>query len=132
MNRRGACTALVSGGFRQFTKKVKDHLGFSFEFGNRLGLRNGMFTGRVLGNLVTKSVKRQILLRLMSQLNLTPSDVLAVGDGANDLPMLKAAGMGVAYRAKPRVIKETQFRIDHVGLDWLLFFQGLLREEFVA
>ena len=127
----GAYTALVSGGFRQFTKSVKNTLGFDYEIGNQLEIGNGKFTGEVIGKIISSDIKAEILVALSVQEGVASEKILAVGDGANDLAMLKAAGMGVAYHAKPLVIENTRFRIDYVGLDGLLFFQGIQRADFV-
>ena len=130
MNKNGSLTALVSGGFRQFTNHVRDALGFTLDFGNELEIKEGKFTGRIVGDVLTGSVKKQIMDLLMDQHRLSYSEVLAVGDGANDIPMLLAAGLGVGYRAKSIVAEKVRFNISHAGLEALLFFQGIPRVEF--
>lgn len=132
MSANGAYTALVSGGFTYFTSRVREAIGFDFDTGITLGIENGTLTGTVTGEIVTKDVKREILLRLANEQNIDLKDTLTVGDGANDLPMLQTAGLGVAYRAKPVVVASAPYRIDHAGLDALLFMQGYSREEFVV
>jgi phosphoserine phosphatase len=132
MSAGGAYTALASGGFRYFTGRVKQALGFDFEIGNEIEIEDGKFTGNVVGDIVTKAVKRETLIELSAQQGIDLSETLAVGDGANDLPMLEEAGTGVAYHAHAIVIASAPFRIDHAGLDALLFLQGYRRSEFVG
>ena len=131
MNALGVYTALVSGGLRQMTKCVKENLGFKFEIGNELGIDSGKLNGNIVGKIVTASVKRDILINLALREGLNLKETMAVGDGFNDLPMLQNAGMGVAYHAKPKVVKAAKFRLDHKGLDGLLFFQGITRAQFI-
>jgi len=132
MNANGAHTALVSGGFRYFTGKVQDALGFDFETGNQLEVQGGKITGRVIGEIVDKTTKLNTLHALTAERGITLFEALTVGDGANDLPMLQAAGLGVAFHAKPVVINEARFHVEHAGLEALLFFQGYRRGEFVS
>jgi len=132
MAAHGAYTALVSGGFSYFTGKVKAALGFDFEIGNQLEIKNGVLSGQVTGPIVTRDTKYETLLSLTRTRGLALSESMAVGDGANDLPMLQAAGTGVAYHAKPVVIKHAPYRLDFAGLDALLFIQGYRRQEFVC
>lgn len=132
MSANGAFTALASGGFRYLTKRVKEAVGFDFEIGTEIEITDGKLTGQILGEIVTKAVKREILISLAADQDIDIGDTLAVGDGANDLPMLIEAGAGVAYHAKPVVVASTPYRIDHAGLDALLFMQGYRREEFVG
>jgi len=132
MSANGAYTALASGGFRYFTGRVKQALGFDFEIGNEIEIAKGKFTGEIVGDIVTKAVKRQTLIALARQQGIDISETMTVGDGANDLPMLEHAGTGVAYHAHPIVIASAPYRIDHAGLDALLFLQGYKRDEFVG
>jgi len=131
MSANGAYTALASGGFRYFTGRVRDALGFDFEIGNDIGIEDGRFTGEVQGDIVTKAVKRETLIMLADQQGIDISETMAVGDGANDLPMITTAGTGVAYHAHKVVVDSAPFRIDHAGLEALLFMQGYRRAEFV-
>ena len=121
----------ASGGFRYFTKHVKDTLGFSCEYGNELEIIDKKITGKLIGKLITPSKKRQIFFQLLFKHKLNEQQAIAVGDGANDLPMLRAAGLGVAYHAKPNVTEATRYRIDHAGLHALLFLQGVKKKDFV-
>ncbi len=131
MSEYGAYTALVSGGFRYFTKHVRDTLGFSCEYGNELEIIDKKITGKLIGKLITPSKKRQIFFQLLLKHKLNGEQAIAIGDGANDLPMLKAAGLGVAYHAKPNVTEAARYRIDHAGLHALLFLQGVKKKDFV-
>jgi phosphoserine phosphatase len=131
MRAQGAVTALVSGGFTIFAERVAAQLGFDHVVANRLDLAAGRIAGTVRPPIVTGETKRRMLLRLATE-NGIPSDrTLAVGDGANDLPMLSAAGMGVAFHAKPLVAASARWRIDHAGLRALLFAQGYRPDEFI-
>jgi len=132
MSADGAYTALASGGFRYFTGRVKQALGFDFEIGNEIEIIDGKLTGEIVGEIVTKAAKRETLISLAQQQGIDISETMTVGDGANDLPMLQLAGTGVAYHAHPIVIARVRHRIDHAGLDALLFLQGYRRDEFVG
>lgn len=130
MAANGAYCALVSGGFRYFTEIVAKKIGFHYNKGNEIEIINERFSGMVTGPIVTKAVKEDTLNELASKHAIDLADTLAVGDGANDLPMLMAAGLGVAYHAKPVVIAEARARIEHTDLTTLLFFQGYSESEF--
>jgi phosphoserine phosphatase len=131
MRRHAAVTALVTGGFTVFADRVAARLGFDRVVANRLEIVGGRLTGRVLPPIVTGETKRQALLDLAAECGMAPGDTLAVGDGANDLPMLGAAGLGVAFRAKPAVAAAARWRIDHTDLGGLLYAQGYAEREFV-
>ena len=103
MKAQRAYTALVSGGFRQFTSKVAASIGFHTNEANELVIENGKLTGKVAEPILGKEAKLAALKHLSLVNGLTPADAIAVGDGANDIPMLQAAGMGVALHAKPKV-----------------------------
>ena len=111
---------LVSGGFTFFTDKLKTRLGFDFAFSNTLEVIGGKLTGRVLGTLCDAEAKAQHVRELASSLNLKKSQIIAMGDGANDLPMMAEAGLSVAYRAKPIVQAQASVAFNHVGLDGVL------------
>jgi phosphoserine phosphatase len=130
MRANGAVTALVSGGFTVFIEQVAARFGFDRHFGNRLEIETGRLTGRVLEPILDATAKRDLLLDLAAEYGLAAPDVLAVGDGANDMQMLQAAGLGVAFRAKPAVRaamlnSPTGAVIDHADLTALLHLQGL-------
>jgi phosphoserine phosphatase len=129
MRGAGAVTALVSGGFTVFAEPLAAELGFDRVVANRLELAAGRLAGTVALPIVTGETKRQTLLALAAEHNIRPSQTMAVGDGANDLPMLAAAGIGIAFRAKPAVAAMTHRRLDHADLTGLLYIQGYRKEE---
>ena len=131
MKQAGAYTALVSGGFTAFTSFVSAELGFDENRANELLVFGGKLTGEVGLPILGKDAKVESLNRICSVHGLSPQDVLAVGDGANDIPMLQAAGMGVALHAKPTVQKQSKYVINHGDLTALLYLQGYTREEFM-
>ncbi len=116
----GAKSLLVSGGFTFFTEKLKARLGLTWTHANQLEVCDGKLTGKVLGDIVDAQAKADYLVHYREQLGLRPDQVLALGDGANDLYMLAAAGMGVAFHAKPVVQAQTAFSLNYVGLDGVL------------
>jgi len=131
MRAHGAFTALVSGGFRFFTRLAAARVGFDREDANDLEIVDGRLTGRLQGRLLDRRGKRERLQSYAAELGLTLSDCLAVGDGANDLDMIQAAGLGVGFHAKPVVADACHARIDHGDLTALLYLQGYRRKEFV-
>lgn len=132
MRANGAYTCLVSGGFTLFTSRIAAKLGFDEHRANRLVVDGERFTGEVEEPILGYEAKRDTLIELRERLGLAPGEVIAVGDGANDLGMLREAGLGVAYRAKPAVAAAADIRIDHADLAALLYVQGYRRGEFVA
>ncbi|RWA68950.1 phosphoserine phosphatase SerB [Mesorhizobium sp.] len=132
MRANGAWTALVSGGFNVFTSRIAAMLGFQENRANRLIEENGHFTGLVAEPILGRAAKADALLEISARLGLTPADALAVGDGANDLDMIRLAGSGVALHAKPSVAAEAKVRIDHGDLTALLYLQGYRQEEFAG
>lgn len=130
MKAKGAYTALVSGGFTAFTSAVAGMLGFDENRANTLHIADGKLTGTVAEPILGKVAKLQALNEITTRLGIMPSDALAVGDGANDLPMLLAAGTGVALHAKPRVQAECEVRVNHGDLTALLYLQGYSRDAF--
>jgi phosphoserine phosphatase len=129
MRGAGAVTALVSGGFTVFAEPLAAELGFDRVVANRLELAAGRLAGTVALPIVTGETKRQTLLALAAEHNIAPSQTMAVGDGANDLPMLAAAGIGIAFRAKPAVASTAHRRLDYADLTGLLYIQGYRKEE---
>ena len=127
----GAYTALVSGGFTAFTAVVAGRLGFDEHRANRLGISGGRLTGEVLPPILGRAAKVEALDEITARLGIEEADVIAVGDGANDLGMLARAGMGVALHAKPAVAAQSDLRINHGDLTALLFLQGYRADEFV-
>ena len=131
MRTNGAYTALVSGGFRMFSSYVRDRAGFDSDFANDLELEGDKLSGTVVEPILGADAKLDALERIAAEYSISSDDALAVGDGANDLPMLLAAGLGVAFRAKPAVARATRYRIDHGDLTALLYLQGYRRDEFI-
>lgn len=115
---------LVSGGFTFFTERLQQRLGFEYQHANVLEIENGRLTGRLKGRIIDAQAKADLLLEYRSCLGLQPHQVLAMGDGANDIPMLKETGIGVAYRAKPKVRAAADACINFGGLERV---RGLFR-----
>ena len=132
MQAHGATCVLVSGGFTAFTAAVAEWLGFDAHRANRLEVDGGRLTGRVLAPILGRAAKRATLEEYCRRLGITPAEVLAIGDGANDLDMLGAAGMGVAMHAKPAVAEACGLRIHHGDLTAALYLQGHARADFAA
>jgi phosphoserine phosphatase len=132
MARDGAHCLLVSGGFTFFAERVAAELGFDGAAANVLEIVEGRLTGRVAGPVLGAEAKRQALLDGAASLGLDLADTLAVGDGANDIAMLDAAGLGIAFRAKPAVAAAAAARIDHGDLGAILFAQGYARAEWAG
>ncbi len=132
MRAHGAWTALVSGGFDVFTSRIAALLGFDENRANRLIERGGRLTGEVAEPILGRAAKAEALTGIASRLGLSPADAIAVGDGANDLDMIRLAGTGVALHAKPAVAAAAKVRIDHGDLTALLYLQGYASGEFAA
>jgi len=132
MRADGAFTALVSGGFAFFTARVAAEVGFDHFEANELDIVDGRLTGRVKEPIRGRDAKHDALESLATARQLEPSQTLAVGDGANDIDMLKAAGLGVAYHAKAEVARAAAARIDHADLTALLYLQGYREEDLIA
>ncbi len=132
MKAHGAYAALVSGGFTAFTARVAAALGFDQHRANTLIAEGGKLTGQVGRPILGKAAKVQALEEITAQRGISAADVLAVGDGANDLGMLNLAGSGVALHAKPTVQAQCDMRINHGDLTGLLYLQGYNRDEFVT
>jgi phosphoserine phosphatase len=132
MRAHGAYAALVSGGFTFFTSRVAALVGFDMHRSNVLLDDGTVLTGLVAEPILDRDTKLDTLTRLAAERGLPMAATLAVGDGANDLDMLRAAGLGVAFRAKPIVAAAARARVDHAGLRALLFAQGYRREDIVG
>lgn len=117
---RGIKTLLVSGGFTFFTERLKARLGLDYASANTLEIIAGKLTGQVLGDVLDAQAKADWLVKTRDALGLQPSQVIAIGDGANDLKMMAAAGAGIAYHAKPVVRAQASYALNHVGLDGVL------------
>lgn len=132
MAAHGARCVLVSGGFTFFTSRVADAAGFHANRANVLIDDDAMLTGEVQEPILGRKAKLEAMRAETAALRINDKDVLAIGDGANDLDMIKAAGLGIAYRAKPLVAAEADAKIDYMTLEAALFFQGYRRAEFVS
>jgi phosphoserine phosphatase len=131
MRARGAHTVLVSGGFTRFAEPVAAEIGFDRAIANRLVIAEGRLNGRVEKPIVDSSTKETTLLSAIAEHGLASEATLAVGDGANDLAMIRRAGLGVAYHAKPIVAAAAGARVDHGDLTALLWAQGIRRQDWM-
>ena len=132
MRARGATTVLVSGGFTRFAEPVGARIGFERVIANRLLVADAKLTGAVAKPIVDAETKLATLEATRKDAGFDRAETLAVGDGANDLPMIRAAGLGVAYRAKPVVAAAAAMRVDHNDLTALLYAQGIPKAEWAA
>lgn len=132
MEASGATTLLVSGGFTFFTSRVGEAAGFGSDFGNTLIDDGTALTGEVGAPILGREAKLSRLETAAKDAGLTVSDALAMGDGANDLAMIEAAGLGIAFDAKPIVAEKADAAISHTGLISALYFQGFTEDEFVS
>ena len=132
VRRHGGYAALVSGGFTFFTGRVRAAAGFDMDVANELEVADGRLTGRVREPIRGAEAKLDVLRELTGRLGLPPEATLAIGDGANDLRMIREAGLGVAYHAKPIVAAAARAAVRHGDLTTVLYFQGYRRDEFAA
>ena len=132
MKANGAFTILISGGFTYFTERVGDQIGFDRTIGNNFEISGSNLTGQVLEPIIDKHSKLEVLKNTAAEFGISEVDTIAVGDGANDLPMLMAADIGVAFHAKPKVSKAAHVSIKHGDLTALLYIQGYRQNEFVT
>lgn len=132
MRREGAHCVLVSGGFSAFADRIADTIGFNAVIANELEVENGRVTGLVGQPILGAYAKRDALIDAAMLVGAEMDETLAVGDGANDIPMLEAAGLGVAYHAKPAAAEAADARIEHNDLSALLYAQGYARNEWEA
>jgi phosphoserine phosphatase len=131
MRKYGALTCMVSGGFTPFTKRIAAMIGFDESRGNALDIAGGKLAGTVAEPIFGRDGKRATLIELRNRLGLAAQETLAIGDGANDMDMIAAAGLGVAFHAKPKVAAVAPARVDHGDLTALLYVQGYRKTEFV-
>ena len=129
MRAHGGYCLLGSGGFTFFTSRIREALGFDDDQANQLEIRHGALTGRVVEPILDKDNKLAALRHICDRLGIAPADSMAIGDGANDLPMLQAAGLGVAYHAKPVVRDGAHAAITHADLRAALYVQGYTDEQ---
>ncbi|WP_432738544.1 phosphoserine phosphatase SerB [Maridesulfovibrio sp. FT414] len=121
----GYKTAIISGGFTYFGEKLQERLGVDYVYANRLEIKDGKLTGGVIGDIVDGPKKAELLTEIAGKEQISLQQAIAVGDGANDLPMLSIAGLGIAFHAKPKVKKDARQSISHFGLDSILYLIGL-------
>ncbi len=129
LRRYGFKTAIISGGFTYFGECLRKRLGFDYVYANELEVVDGQVTGRVVGRVVDGQRKAELLQEIAEREGISLQQVIAVGDGANDLPMLGKAGLGIAFRAKPIVKKEADHAISTLGLDGILYLMGYRDRE---
>ena len=132
MRQNGAYTALVSGGFKYFTSHIREQVGFHEDVSNEFDINDRKLTGRIGDTIIDKDGKLETLNRLARQLDISVADAVTVGDGANDLPMLQAAGLGMAFHAKPLVATSARHQIEYSDLTSVLYAQGYRKTEFVS
>ena len=121
----GYKTAICSGGFTLFGEKLQSLLGIDYVFANELEFENDRLTGRVVGEIVDGHRKAELMRMIADELGLSLRQVIAVGDGANDLPMIRQAGLGIAFRAKPLVRASAKQALSVLGLDGILYLIGV-------
>lgn len=132
LKRLGYKTAILSGGFSFFADQLRDRLGFDYVHANELDIQNNKVTGKVIGNIINGESKAMLLREIANKENIALEQVIAVGDGANDLPMLSIAGLGVAFRAKPIVKENASQSISTLGLDSIIYLLGISDRERMA
>ena len=131
MKSRGALTVLVSGGFVDFVRPIARQLGFHRIKANYLGAENGKLTGKTVGPIVDALAKRRLAEQILAGRKIAPELLLAVGDGANDIPLIELAGLGVGFRPKPALARVADGLVRHHDLTALLWMQGIPRAEWV-
>jgi len=129
LNKYGFKTAILSGGFNYFGKYLQHKLGIDYVFSNELEIKDGKLTGKHLGDIVNGEMKAELLKKIAFKEDIHLEQVVAVGDGANDLPMLNIAGLGIAFHAKPKVKENAQQAISTIGLDAILYLMGFRDRE---
>ncbi len=131
LKRTGYKTAILSGGFTYFGNYLKQRFGFDYVYANELEIENGKLTGRYVGDIVDGKRKAELLKIIAQVENINIAQTIAVGDGANDLPMLSTAGLGIAFHAKPKVKQTARQSISTIGLDGVLYFLGF-KDSFIT
>ncbi|MCW8829174.1 MAG: phosphoserine phosphatase SerB, partial [Gammaproteobacteria bacterium] len=125
----GYKVAILSGGFTYFANYLKEKLGIDYVYANQLDFKDGKLTGKVVGDIIDGRMKAKLLRQLAEQEGISLEQVIAVGDGANDLPMLSIAGLGIAFHAKPMVKEQAKHSIATLGLDGILYLLGMRDRE---
>ncbi len=131
LKRTGFKTAILSGGFTYFGNRLKQRFGFDYVYANELEIADGKLTGRYVGDIVDGKRKAELLKIIAQVENIDIAQTIAVGDGANDLPMLTTAGLGIAFHAKPKVKQSARQSISTIGLDGVLYFIGF-KDSFIS
>lgn len=131
MKAHGATTALVSGGFMDFVEPIAAQLGFDRTLANRLGRDGGKLTGHTAGDIVDAAAKRRFAERLLTEIGAGTHEMMAVGDGANDIPIVELAGVGIGYRPKPALARVADGLLRFHDLSALLWMQGIPRRDWV-
>ncbi|MBF0276870.1 MAG: phosphoserine phosphatase SerB [SAR324 cluster bacterium] len=129
LKKLGYKTAILSGGFQYFCQHLQEILGIDYIYANELEIVDGKITGKVTGQVVDGQRKRELLIEIAKKEQISLEQVIAVGDGANDLPMLSAAGLGIAFRAKPLVEQSVEQSLTTIGLDGILYLMGVRDRE---
>lgn len=123
--------ALASGGFQFFTNKIKEKISFNEDHSNNLEVKNNILTGNIIPPIFDNNSKLKLSKKLQEKLNLQPEEIICVGDGANDIPMLKSTPFGIAYKAKETVKTVSQHHINHSSLTSILYLQGIKKIDFI-
>ncbi|MFQ5579540.1 MAG: phosphoserine phosphatase SerB [Nitrospiria bacterium] len=129
LKRSGYRTAVISGGFDYFTSRVKEALQLDYAYSNQLEIRNGLLTGKVVGKIVDGKKKAALMEEIAKKEGIQLDQVIAIGDGSNDLPMITRAGLGIAFNAKPRVREAANFSITQKRLDSILYLLGITDQD---
>ena len=129
LRRYGYKTAILSGGFNYFAKYLQTHLGIDYVYANELEIEGDKLTGKVVGDIVDEHRKAKLLQTIAASESISLEQVIAVGDGANDLPMLSVAGLGIAFRAKPLVKQRAPHAIENASLDGILYLLGMRERD---
>jgi phosphoserine phosphatase len=132
LKKLGYRTAVLSGGFDYFSSRVQESLGLDYAYSNRLEIKEGVLTGEIVGEIVDGKKKATLMEEIARKEGVTLDQVIAIGDGANDLPMITRAGLGIAFNAKPRVREEAHYSITQKNLDSILYLLGITEKDLNA
>jgi|SRR5579863_411246 len=132
MKHLGYRTAILSGGFDYFTDRIREELGLDYTYANGLEIRDGKLTGEIVGEIVDGKRKAALMKEIARKEGITLDQVIALGDGANDLPMITQAGLGIAFNAKPKVREQARYNITQKGLDSVLYLLGITQRDLEA
>jgi len=129
LKKLGYRTAVLSGGFDYFSSRVKESLGLDYAYSNSLEIKEGVLTGEIVGEIVDGKKKAALMEEIAGKEGIALDQVIAIGDGANDLPMITRAGLGIAFNAKPRVRAEAHYSITQKNLDSILYLLGITEKD---